>query len=666
MTPRRVAGTGRKASRLPLAGAWLLAVVWVMLAVSGRAVGNVGPYLERDLQLEGIGLRVRVAPVRDMRRALAERGEDLELRVSVRRLADDQPLSNLPIGAWLDREVSPLSGAVPVCSQRVAAFLSGGLLTRPLVDLTGYWVLTLDREGSVSVLDPAVVFAGRSSLYKSVQLGGEPFDWVKTPDDARLFVALPEQREVAMIDLRSLQRQARVRVGGRPTRLALQPDGRLLWAALRGDALENATDSAMASFEGLVAIDAHDGAILHEVALPAGHHEIAFSEDSRYAYVSSRDSGRFTLIETASGDAVDEIELGGQPLSVLAIPMSQRVWVVDGEQGVVHRLDRQGRQLDRIVLTPGAGPARLSPDGRYVLVVNPMQQRLHVMDAVSGAVLGNVTVSGQPYDVMFTELYAYVRALDNDQVALFPLAQLPKPEPQYIAAGTAPLSAFPDVPIASTMTPNFERTGAFFVVPSERTVYHYMEGMNAPDRSLRAYGHTPLAALVALRGLREVERGEYAATFTPPASGRMVLALAADSPEIRECIGFQVDAPSQRETRENSRVRWLDDEVARSTGAAPVNLRFIVETATGDPVSGLRLHARIVPGRGGSAAYWPVAAGLAPGEYLVAGRLSRPGGYFVHVESVDGQFAIDRMGAPAAIVIGEVAENPESPADLRR
>lgn len=652
----------RRGCKPPLvlgAFASLLAAMCVALAASASRAADVEPYVERDLQLEGIGLRVRVTPVHATRSALAERGEDVELRVSMRRLADDQPLSNLPIGAWLDREVSPLSGAVPVCSQRVAAFLSGGLLTRPLVDLTGYWVLTLDQEGSVSVLDPAVVFAGRSSLYKAVQLGGKPFDWVKTPDDASLFIALPEQREVAMMDLRSLQLQARVPVRGRPTRLALQPDGRLLWAALRGDAPDNATVSA--SFEGLVAIDTRDGGILHEVGLPAGHHEIAFSEDSRYAYISSRDSGRFTVIETASGDAVNDVELGGQPLSVLAMSTSQRVWVVDGEQGVIHRLDRRGRQLDRIALTPGVGPARLSPDGRYVLVVNPMQHQLYVMDALSGALLENVTVSGQPYDVMFTEQYAYVRALDNDQVALFPLAQLPKPEPQYIAAGTAPLSALPDLPIASTMTPNFERTGAFFVVPSERTVYHYMEGMNAPDRSLRAYGHTPLAALVAQRGLREVARGEYAATFTPPASGRMVLALAADSPEIRECIGFQVTAPSQLDTRADIRVRWLDDGVARSPAAAPVKLRFIVETANGDPVPGLRLHARIVPGRGGSAAHWPVAAGLAPGEYVLAGQLSRPGGYFVHVESVDRQFAIDRMAAPAAIVIGEVAEDLESP-----
>lgn len=645
------------------------AVLPTALPAASAAAAEPAAYLDRRLDVEGVGMHLRLSPAAADPGAAgtaeaspaASRptmGEELRLQVSVRRLADGQPLSSLPIGVWLDREVSPMSGAVPVCRQRIAGFLGGGLLTRPLLDLTGYWVLTLDREGSVSVLDPTVSFAGRSSLYKAVQLGVQPFDWLKTPDDARLFVALPGRREVAMLDLQSLSLQARVALEGRPTRLGLQPDGRLLWAALRGDdpRVPGADQGQGApSREGLAAIDAHDGRVLHRVALPAGHHELAFSEDSRLLYVTSRDSGRMTVVETASGRIRSEVELGGQPLSLLALPGRDAVWAVDGAQGIVHRFDGEGRQRDRIALDPGLGPARLSPDGRHVLLVNPVQHKLYVLDAASGEALSATTISGRPYDVMFSELYVYVRSLDSDQVALFAQAQLPNPQLQYIAAGTAPVSAMPELTVASTMTPNFERSGAFFVVPSERTIYHYMEGMNAPDSSLRAFGHTPLAVTVAQRGLREVGRGEYAATFRVPSSGRMVLALAADAPQIRECVGVRVEAPKDDRAVADIRVRWLDDTATAADTGAPLQLSFMAERADGSPIAGLAFSARVVPGRGGIGERWPVAPGQRPGEYRIAGHLAQAGGYFVHVEPDDPALHLDPATVPAAVLVDRAA-----------
>lgn len=651
MGSRRVRGKGEILQRARRALAGLLAT----LALCAQAA-DPRVYLERDLELEGIGVQLRLSAIETRQNEAPLVGEELELRLSLRRLADGQPLSRLPIGVWVDRELSPMSGAVPVCGQRVAGFLSGGLLNRPLLDLTGYWVLTLDREGSVSVLDPTVSFAGRSSLYKALQLGTQPFDWLKTADDTRLFVALPGRSEVAMIDLQSLSVRNRVTLGGRPTRLALQPDGRLLWVGLRGDdaripgGAPSVSGDALPR-EGVVAIDARDGRVLHELALAVGHHEIAFSEDSRLVYVSSRDSGRLTVIETASGRVLRELELGGQPLALLSLAAQRRLWVIDGAHGLIHRLDEEGRPLERIALEPGLGPARLTPDGRHVLIVNPLQQRLYVVDAESGTMLRQITITGRPYDLIFSALYVYVRALDSDQVALFPLAQLPDAQPQYIPAGTAPVSAMPGLGIASTMTPNYERSGAFFVVPAERTVYHYMEGMNAPDSSLRAFGHTPLAVTVVQRGLRELARGQYAATFAVPSSGRMVLALAADAPRIRECVGVTVNAPLRAVSDADFRVRWLDDGTVSADPGAAVSLRFRVERRDGAPAGALRLSARIVPGQGGGGERWAVEHDALSDEYRIRGRLSAAGGYYVHIESVDGRDRLDAMSAPAAIVI---------------
>lgn len=602
----------------------------------------IEPYLDRRIEVEGVSMRLQVLPREDTGRRDGVMGEQVDLRVDVERLADRQPLSNLPIGLWLDRQVSPMSGAVPVCGQRVASFLSGGLLTRPLLDLTGYWVLTMDREGSVSVLDPSVQFAGRSSLYSSIQLGAPPFDWTKTADDALMFVALPSRSEIAVIDLRTLALQRRVGVAGQPTRLGLQPDGRLLWVGYRG---------AEGTQDGIAAIDIADGKVLHSVPLAAGHHEIAFSEDSRYVYASSRDSGMVSTIDTVTGAVIARTELGGQPIGLLSLDTLGQIWVIDGAQGVIHRLDKRGAQIDRIVVGPGLGPARLAPDGRHVLIVNPSQHRLEIVDTATARVVRQVTISGRPYDIMFTELYAYVRTLDIEQVAIFPLARLPVVDMQYLPVGASAVSATPELPIASAMSPTFERNGAFFVSPSERTLYHYMEGMNAPDSSVRAFGHTPMAVSIVQRGLREVARGRYATSFRFPSSGKLVLALAAEAPRIRECIGMEIGVP-KRDRPPGLRIAWSGGESVNAAPGEAVELRFRLADTDGGVVAGdPALIARVVSGSGGHAERWPVQRIADSDEYRIHGALAEPGGYYVHVESESPAAQVDAMNAPATVLI---------------
>jgi YVTN family beta-propeller protein len=623
--------------RFPLA-AGVCVALWLALTASAR---SAEPYLDRRLEVEGVSMRLQVLPRDETGRTTAVMGEHVDLQVDVMRLADGQPLSNLPIGLWLDRLVSPMSGAVPVCGQRVASFLGGGLLNRPLLDLTGYWVLTMDREGSVSVLDPSVQFAGRSSLHSAIQLGAPPFDWVKTGDDALMFVALPSRNEVATIDLRTLALKRRVSVEGQPTRLALQPDGRLLWVAYRQQA---------GGSDGVAAIDILDGRVLNAIPLPTGHHEFAFSEDSRFAYVTSRDSGVVSTIDTALGREVARVELGGQPVDVISLDHLGHVWVIDGAQGVIHRLDSRGMQIDRSVLEPGLGPARATPDGRHVLIVNPSQHRIEVVDAASARVLEQVTISGRPYDVMFSELYAYVRTLDIEQVALFPIGRLPKVDLQFIPVGSSAVSALPELPIASTMTPTLERNGGFFVSPSERTLYHYMEGMNAPDSSVRAFGHTPMAAMVAQRGLREVARGRYTTSFRLPSAGTLVLALAAESPRIRECIGLNVDASLQAR-RAGVKIEWLGAESITVAPGATAELRFRIA----DVGDAARFVARVISGGGGRAERWQVQRVPGTDEFRVWGSLAQSGGYYVHIESDSAEVRIDAMNAPATVLVVEHA-----------
>lgn len=229
------------------------------------AVAQTAPprYVDRTIEREGIRLDVRIEALDDSAQSVPQAGQSVRLWFTGKRLVDDQPLSNWRLGAWLDRETDTMSGAVPVCGQRVTRYLSGNLIERPMLDLTGYYVLSLDAESSVSVLDPSVSFSGRSSLYSAMKLDGKGFDWIKTSDDMRLFVAVPDEKKLAIADLQTLSVLDHLTLSGQPTRLALQPDERLLWVGLTG---ANPQESAVEI------IDTVNDQPVARIPLPAGYH----------------------------------------------------------------------------------------------------------------------------------------------------------------------------------------------------------------------------------------------------------------------------------------------------------------------------------------------------------------------------------------------------------
>ena len=248
-------------------------------------------------------------------------------------------------------------------------------MQRPLLDLTGYYVLSLDAEPGISVLDPSVTFGGRSSLYAAIKLEGQGFDWAKTSDDAFLFVALPNEKKLAFVDLQTLKVRNHLSLSGRPTRLALQPDERLLWVG---------QDGSSGDTSAVEVIDTIDGKRLAHVPLPQGHHELAFSEDGRYTYVSSRQAGTLSIIDASTFNKVQDIRLGFEPLAVIFVNKTPGVWVVDGKGGRIHRYDPRGYPIDSLAIEPGLGPVKVTPDGRYAVAVNPSQNRLYVLDAATG------------------------------------------------------------------------------------------------------------------------------------------------------------------------------------------------------------------------------------------------------------------------------------------
>lgn len=584
-------------------------------------------YVDREIEREGLRMRLRVEATGEGAAAHPSAGQFVKLTLTGKRLSDRQPLKNWQLGAWLDREMDPLSGTLPSCQNRIARYLSGNLMTRPLLDLTGYYVISLDAEPSISILDPSVNFSGRSSLYKSIKLAGPGFDWIKTEDDTRLFVALRTANKVAAIDLQSLTAITDIAVEGRPTRLNLQPGQRLLWVGYGGQKDEPS---------GLTVIDTVSNQVVARFTLPVGHHEITFSEDGDEVFVTSRQVGTVTVIDSNSLKILHSIKVEGEPIALAYSSINELLWVVDAKGGRVLRYHRDATPRDVIQLESGLGPSKLTPDGKFLFIVNPSQHRLFVLDITSGALRHSITVSGQPYDVMFSDQYAYVRTLSSEHVAMFALTSLKEKTPfvKYMAVGAVAVGSSKNLPIASTMTTTMDRKGAFLVNPAERTLYHYMEGMNAPDSSVVTYGHTPLAAIVVRRGLRTTTIGEYSTVLRLPSIGSLVLAVASQSPKVSECFGMRVGEALSTTSRDDVKLEWIGDTVKRVNSGATVSLRLrATNSATQVRLMSSVPSIKIVSAQARSVATWPLKPnGTRPGEWLATGRLTKRGGYFAFVD----------------------------------
>jgi DNA-binding beta-propeller fold protein YncE len=609
---------------------WRHAIPCAVLLSMGAANAELPRYLDRIIDREGISMRVSVEAIDADAPLAPQAGQSVRLKLEGKRLADGQPLTNWNMGAWLDRATDAMSGALPVCGQRIAQYLSGNLMQRPLLDLTGYYVLSLDAEPSVSVLDPSVSFGGRSSLYSAIKLDGRGFDWLKTTDGALLFIALPHEKKLAIADLQTLKIIDHLTLPGRPTRLALQPDERLLWVGQAGSGDEKSA---------VEVIDTLSRKSLTQISLPFGHHEFAFSENSLYAYISTRQAGILTIADINSLKVTREINLGFEPLGLIFVAGDRAeplLWVINARAGRLHRYNPRGDPVDTIAIEAGLGPGKVTPDGRYLLIVNPSQHRLYVLDAITGKEKHRLTVSGQPYDVMFSAQYAYIRTLQSEQVGLLSLASLDSEKAflKFIPAGAVAVANTADLPRASSMATSLDNAGAFFATPAERTIYHYMEGMNSPSSSVRTYGHVPTAAMVIQRGLRELGPGQYATVIRLPSAGKMVLALASETPAMRECIGLKIEVPRKIDPVAAIPVQWLSDSVQRVAMGGPLSFRLGIKNAhalalaqSGD------LRLRIVPARGGTAVFWPLEADLKrPNEWIAIGALPKEGGYYVHVE----------------------------------
>ncbi|WP_460153486.1 cytochrome D1 domain-containing protein [Pseudomonas sp. S2_B07] len=584
----------------------------------------------QSLSRDGVSVALEVKPL--AKDGVLREGEFADVQFRVKDSTSGQPLSGVNPGAWLDPETvaaDQAQGREQSCKSRVGVFLKSSIGARPLLDLNSYFLLVMNRDASVSVVDPSVSVGGITSTMARIDLKQPPMDWVTPKDNKRVFLSMPTAGEVAVIDSEQFKLLASVSAGSNPVRVALQPDERLLWVG---------NNASTADESGVTVIDTRSLKPLKHLATGAGHHEIAFSKDSRFAFVTNRDDGTLTIIDIASLTVSKQLKTGSHPLSVAYSPLSQAVYVADGQDGTVTVVDSASLAVRRVIKAKqGLGPMGFSADGRFGIVLNTLENQASVIDAATDSLIHELDVSAEPYQVVFTKAYAYVRGLASAKVTMINLSSLGQgrtPISQGFEAGPQAPRLAGDLPLASSLAVSRDDNAVFVVNPVDNTTYFYAEGMNAPMSGYPNRGQVARAAMVIDRSLREVEPGLYSARIKLPSAGRFDVAFLLNQPNIIHCFTALVEPdPAIAQHPGVPQVEFMLDKSTATLGS-PYVVRFrIVQGQQQTRRSGVK-DVQVRYFRAPTSRVQEVAAlDVGNGIYEAPVTLDQNGAWYLHVRA---------------------------------
>lgn len=591
---------------------------------------------DRRIVSQGIAVDLRVNPLTNDKRNKDElrEGEDAVFQLRFSETLSGAPVTGVYPKAWVD-----LRGKDETvdCKVKVKAFLSSNFQARAAVDLNSYYIVALNQDATLSVIDPLFSYGG-SKLFTLVSLKSTGADWVLPVNGRTLFVSMPASHAVAAVDTDTWKVTADIGVEGTPVRISVQPDGRKIWVGYEPSENNGAS--------GVAVIDAED--LKHVVHIPTGrgHHEIAFSDNSRFAFITNGLAGSVSVIDIHTLKKIRDIATGSEPVSIEFSPKAKMAYVADKTDGTIVAIEGSGQKIAaKIQGDPGLKQIKFADDGRFAFVTNPEKDLVYVIDSASNQIIQTADIANGPDQVSFSRKLAYVRSLRSEIVSMLPL-----PESDTVGK-TVVVVDFPggQHPLGKTTNPSpadsiVKAPGEDAVLvgnPMDKTIYYYQEGMAAPQGNFSNYGREPRAVLVVDRGFNERSPGVYEVTARLPHAGLYDFAFVTDAPRIVHCFPVQV-APNPNAVTEAGgiRVEPLVDKRVVEVGEN-VRLRFrLVDLKTSKPKVGL-VDVGAVIFSPGLSQQRHAAKEVEKGIYEVAFQLSQSGIYYVYLGSPSAGLKFD-------------------------
>jgi DNA-binding beta-propeller fold protein YncE len=579
----------------------------------------------QKIEREGVEVEFTIEPIKEPGQTseLMEAKEAV-VRFKIHDKASKTPLSGVKPSVWLtQRDASEIDGKQ--CREKIQSFLQGSLRSRPDVDLNAYYLLALNDEPNISVIDPLLGF-GSSKLLTLVMLKSPGEDWAQKNNDERLFVSMPLANQLAVVDTSTWKVVANIDTGMKPMRVRLQPDERYLWIA---------NDAGASS--GVTVVDTTTLKVVGLVATGNGHHELAFSGDNRFAFVTNEQDGTLSVIDIQKLAKVKDLKTGAPATSVAFSKLANALYLVNGADGTITVVDTRSQQIaTRMQAKPGIKNVRFAPGGRWGFVPNANENVVYVFDASTNRIAHTISVDKGPDQVTFTDTFAYVRSTGSTEVSMIRLSTLTgQPDIAKFPGGqTAPEEAAVESS-ADVMVPAPEGNSVLVANPADGIIYYYSEGMAAPMGSFQNYRRRPRALMVVDRSLREVTSGVYTTTTKLPKSGIYDVAFLLDSPRITHCFSAEAKPNPEvaHEKKVAIRIEYLNKEKQLRV-AENYKLQFkLVDTTTSrakNDVNDVRVLTMLSSGAWQKRDF---ARSVGDGVYELDINVPQTGVYLVFVES---------------------------------
>jgi YVTN family beta-propeller protein len=491
-------------------------------------------------QYEKEGIRVEFA----LRAIKRDDGHDLGLAAGADALASfrlvdqrtGQPITGLHPNAWFSARAAAHVPNEAECKDKIRTFMAGSLSARADIDLNGYLLLTLNHDNTITFINPQLSF-NVTKLESIVTLPGLGGDWALSKDKQFLYVTLPGQSAVAIVNTVTRKLVGTIPTGdkSKPVRIALQPDGRYIWVGL--------DDSP-----SVAVIDTTTNKLAATIGVGAGLHNIAFTADSRMAYVTNSGADTVSAIDTKSLRKITDISVAKTPVAIAYSAASGSIYVASINGGNISVIAPATQQVAKtIAVKRGVVALRFDPTGRYGFAVNQIESIVSVVDAATDQVLAESAVVKSPDQVAFTNLYAYVRGTESEKFSLIELGEVKKGKftPVNIQAGQLAASTMPqEVGVADMIQPTPEGNSVMIANLPDQMVYYYVEGMMAPMGTLQNYKRRPHGLMLLDRSLAETAPGVYTSPVKLSRAGTFDVSLLIDQPRIVNCFEAKVaDSP---------------------------------------------------------------------------------------------------------------------------
>jgi len=459
-------------------------------------------------------------------------GDDVRFRFSMTDVLTKKVISGAYPAAWVD----PIS-EIYNCVQKVSSFLSGNKFSQAELDLNVFYVLTLNADPSIAVVDPLFGFGG-TQLLALIKLKSRGVDWEFSENQNFIFVSMPESNQIAVISTLNWKVVNNINVQTSPRKLSLQPDGQYLWVVCQGDKSNGVSSN-------LAVIDVASLKLKKHIPIGDGDHDLLVKEDSRFVYVTNKADNNLMVVDAQTMKLVTTIPTCTLPSSIDISSKANTIYVISEDTGEVTVVDAEKYNLSNsIQLESGICQISFEPTGRYALIINSKKDNISIIDAFTNKIAQVGNTESQPDQISFSEDLAYVRHRNSKTVLMIPLNQIGS-ENQ-----TLPIVDFPggqnppgkmSKPSLATGIVQAPGTNAMLIAnPLDKTVYYYREGMAAPMGNFSNYDREPIAVMAIDRSLREVSPGNYETVAKLRSSGMHDIAFFVDAPRFINCFRINI------------------------------------------------------------------------------------------------------------------------------